>query len=826
MKKAFAVAVMAIAVITLCLPLCADVKGKVVDADGEPIAKAKVWVYDYTEKGQQESIVYTDQDGKFTGKCGQSYRILAAANGYTCGTGYARGVGEEITITLYKERKVRGKVVDENGNPVAGAKVVCSNMWASDRTGRNFNHNNGSEELCQAVTGADGSFVLLHLPSPEEFEWISGTIQVTAEGRALINHNVQKEQLVNDIVLTDPIECFLEGKLYLPDKTGTAPKDSSLMVQLFREGGGWETRSATVKEDGSYRFVKLPPGKVHVMLGYPGGYRTPEGQWKQKTWEWALPCVKDVQIAPEQPTALDLVLTPGATVKGKVLYRADDKPIKNARVSIYHPGRPMGSPSDNFETDESGEFSARVAAGEVRVEVESFREEDNYVYFQQEERPNVVVKVADGEEKADVVVKASPSDSRNGYYSAMNKPIPEDFELTAGTYELAWDAEIDCSQASRINRWAEGKEAKAIMSKLPKVVSEKAIFEAYRIDGNGAEGAIAIIVDESKGTGKGFDTMYMDCNRNGDMTDDEPLKFSTPVQNYSTIYTEWVNVGCKQGVKDGEACANPVQLRVQVYKSGDSLRFYPQRKGSWKGVIESNKGKIECALADYDSDGIYGERSAGDSSGDYFFADTNACGKVIIYPWGSHGASLCNVTRIGSRYYEISVPAVGDKLTIAPYTGPMGKLIVNGEDINGMKAKASQLMVSGDNGYYNFTSGSETGISMPAGEYRVRYCSMNLQDKDSTAKLLIGFNLDKKVNVEPDKTAEVVVGGKMSMTINPEKTRMSLRPGMSEIINWNITIGDKITLSTFGDQSPQQTPKINFYDKSGKLLHSTTAGYT
>lgn len=824
MKKAFAVAVMAIAVITLCLPLCADVKGKVVDADGEPIAKAKVWVYDYTDKGQQESIVYTDQDGNFTGKCGRNYRVLAAANGYTYGTGYARSEADEITIVLYKEQKVRGKVVDENGKPVAGARVRCSSMWVTDRTGRNFSLNDGADELGKTTTDADGSFVLLHLPNPEEFEWISGSICVEAEGRALINQSVQKEHLSKEIVLTDPLECFLEGKLYLPDKTGTAPKDTSLMVQLFTENG-WEVRRATVDEDGVYRFVKLPPGKVYVMLGYPGSYHTPEGQWKMKNWDWALPCVKDVQVTPEKPTVLDLVLTPGATIKGKVLDRANDKPIKNARVLIYHPGKPVGSPSDNVETDENGEFSARVAAGEVQVEVVSFRQEDNYVYFQEEERPRVVVNVADGEEKADIVVKVSPSDSRNTYYTAAYKPIPEDFELITGAYGLVWDSEIDCSQAASINRWAQGKEAKAIMSKLPKVVSEKAMFEAYRIDGDGAEGAVAIILDESKGTGKGFDTMYIDRNRNGDMTDDEPIKFSAPEKDYATIYTDWVSVVCKQGGKDS-TCANPIQLRMQVYKSNGTLRLYPQRKGSWKGVIESNKGEIECVLVDYDCDGIYGERSAGDSSGDYFFADTNACGKVIIYPWGSHGASLCNVTKIGSRYYEISVPPVGNKLTIAPYTGPMGKLMVKGEDINGMKAGASQVMVSGNTGSYNFTSGAESGVSVPAGEYKVQYCSMNLQAKDGTGKMFIGFSLDKKVNVEPDKTAELAIGGKMTMAINPEKTRMGLRPGMSEIINWNITIGDKITLSTFGDQSPQQTPKINFYDKSGKLLHSTTAGYT
>jgi len=73
---------------------------------------------------------------------------------------------------------------------------------------------------------------------------------------------------------------------------------------------------------------------------------------------------------------------------------------------------------------------------------------------------------------------------------------------------------------------AEDAKAAAASAKNPKLASAKALYLSA-VFGQDASRKMLIVVDESKGTGKGYDQAYVDENLDGDLTNDAPKAFQT-----------------------------------------------------------------------------------------------------------------------------------------------------------------------------------------------------------------------------------------------------------------------------------------------------------
>lgn len=108
------------------------ISGKVLDAEGRPIADAAVGVLgeimEYRDATKLDRWSTTRQDGSFTitGLGSGTHRLLASKTGYTSQHVEIRGSsGETVTakIELKVSGTVRGRVIDANGNPVANAEI-------------------------------------------------------------------------------------------------------------------------------------------------------------------------------------------------------------------------------------------------------------------------------------------------------------------------------------------------------------------------------------------------------------------------------------------------------------------------------------------------------------------------------------------------------------------------------------------------------------------------------------------------------------------------------------------------------------------------------
>lgn len=74
------------------------------------------------------------------------------------------------------------------------------------------------------------------------------------------------------------------------------------------------------------------------------------------------------------------------------------------------------------------------------------------------------------------------------------------------------------------------------MWKEPAYSSDKPLQAFVALD-EAATKVLKLVLDESGGTGKGYDTIYADVNLNGDLTDDKPLKGELEKEEGSTYAT-------------------------------------------------------------------------------------------------------------------------------------------------------------------------------------------------------------------------------------------------------------------------------------------------
>lgn len=110
---------------TITLGKGVDVHGRVVDLDERPIAGATVWMSVASFTDDSEPVAVTGSDGAFSIRdAGASFTISASAPGFGCAK--VLWVGDPQTVLTLRPAPgvVVGLVVDAEGRPVAGARVL------------------------------------------------------------------------------------------------------------------------------------------------------------------------------------------------------------------------------------------------------------------------------------------------------------------------------------------------------------------------------------------------------------------------------------------------------------------------------------------------------------------------------------------------------------------------------------------------------------------------------------------------------------------------------------------------------------------------------
>lgn len=236
-------------------------------------------------------------------------------------------------------RPITGFVTGPDGRGIAGALVVAEASLADDHSLLDpaaVERHAVADVRC----GGDGAFAL-PLPLARTF-----LLRATAAGFAPAARGGVRAGARVDFTLAPP--AVLVGTVRRVDDGRPVPGTRVEVHTALDFGGAVRTGAVDTDVDGRYRIDGLPPGPARVAV-------TPR--------ELASPRDADVMLAGGPPTVLDVMLTAGVAVRGRVLDDATLAPIAGARVREGWVGRTV-------TTDDAGRF---VMPGFAAVDNDALR---------------------------------------------------------------------------------------------------------------------------------------------------------------------------------------------------------------------------------------------------------------------------------------------------------------------------------------------------------------------------------------------------------------------------------------------------------------------
>ncbi len=330
------------------------IQGTVLLPNGAPAEGARVLLGYYATTGYLLAETQTDPAGKFALNVENlraeiPAQALALKAGSAAAWGPARP-GEVAVLRLgARSAALAGTVRDPEGKPAAGVEILLYSLTLSSPTGaRNVFYAampSASASPLKATTGADGRFSLTDLPAGA-----SVTYGVRAEGWAPMADQATVGQGEAAIVLAR--EARISGRVLAEGK----PVAGMVVVGSGRYGSA---QSPPTGADGVYILTRLAPGTFTLRVTNPPA-------------DLCSPVRTDVRIKSGDDVAgLDLLLTPGALLSGKVTEGKDGKPVAGVSVMVTREGREAGGPGAYFQTQtaDQGTWQLRVPAGRYSVAV-------------------------------------------------------------------------------------------------------------------------------------------------------------------------------------------------------------------------------------------------------------------------------------------------------------------------------------------------------------------------------------------------------------------------------------------------------------------------
>ena len=239
-------------------------------------------------------------------------------------------------------------------------------------------------------------------------------------------------------------------------------------------------------------------------------------------------------------------------------------------------------------------------------------------------------------------------------------------------------------------------------------------------------------VDESKGTGKGYDRLYFDADGDFDLRNDPVVKpQSQPPEkarlNYSGVKAQVIFDCLAVNLDGGPAGLRPVQvmprLMISVYEKEEYKQMSFVRTRLCRGDIEFGGVPYEALLGnDYSISGRL------DTPGTLLMLSPKGHSGDRVRWWGSD--RLMAVHKVKGRFYTFSATPTGDQLTLHPYRGELGAFEIGpgGRALKDMTVTGSlegeerAVAVGGE--IVASSPKAERSCQLPVGDYRPNYITI------------------------------------------------------------------------------------------------------
>ncbi len=350
-----------------------SVAGKVTNSDEQPVAGAKVTLVSGWEWEDQKAAATTtsDDDGSFSielpGALENNLRgVWATSNGRVGWAGPVR-VNQTLVIRIDDTQSFEGQLLDFDGKPIAGAKLVPVGHIRSMESGGNVPVAGELRGLWTSKTNAEGRFTIQGVPK-------EGLLSCHIIAKGFGSPQIS-------FVLTQPLKTKLaagspaSGQLEWPEGA-KRPKDKKELgtvsihrYEMFAADGTKAKTQATaayvvlysnkqpILADGSVKFEALPPGTYSIR-----------SQFNENT-PLTPATLKPLVVEKSKPARFTVTGSRAYRIQGRVISSTDGKPVSDASVSASSVQNGRRRPVAYGKTKSDGSYSFHVPKGKLRVRV-------------------------------------------------------------------------------------------------------------------------------------------------------------------------------------------------------------------------------------------------------------------------------------------------------------------------------------------------------------------------------------------------------------------------------------------------------------------------
>src|SRR5262245_46300595 len=400
------------------------IAGKVLGADGKPIV-AELFVN--CIQAPPQPLGKSNADGTFrvTVALGRSGGwLVSRADGHGMEFAPVRDEAEtEVTLKLPKDRPVRGRVIDPEGKPLAGARVTVSGLTSYDNnsfdkhmkqwTAEYFAHgippggdrsmwfrsDKPADRECDspifAKTDADGKFELTGVGADQLVGLTiraSGvaTTHVTVMNRAGFDPKPYIETATESAKLV-PERQGRYSRLYGPGPQIIVEREKVIRGTVTMRDTGKPLAGMPIRVETSERLAY--PSLYEAVTDKDGKYEVrgvrKHGRYKVACWtnpkSGYFPALTDLDdTVGYEPITLDFACARGVIVTGTIKDKVTGKPVSGRVRLRAMPGNPFAKefPGFNLEHDvaSDGEFQIMTIPGPVLIVASTYKGKDGQVY--------------------------------------------------------------------------------------------------------------------------------------------------------------------------------------------------------------------------------------------------------------------------------------------------------------------------------------------------------------------------------------------------------------------------------------------------------------